>query len=75
MHDAGVVIGNVVIIDEAGAKLLKIIIHASWNVLSQNVHVTVSIRTCLLMLKADCVSQFVNDNFFLKWKEVKNENR
>ncbi len=66
MHDTAVIIGYVVGVDNLCGVVVKIEGHAWQDVLCHNGDVTITIRSCLLVLEAHRVAQLVHNNPLLQ---------
>ena len=65
MHNAEVVVRNLVVVDLAGASLLEVELLIRTHVLQTNADVIVAVRSHLLVMEAHCVTKLVHDQMFL----------
>ena len=65
VHHTAIIVWDTIAVDIGGAVLLKVVLHSLLDILGQNSHELVSIRTSLLMLKPYSMAQFMDYDTFL----------
>ena len=65
VHDTGVVIGHIQVLDDAPRVLLEVVLQVVRDVLGVDLDVLVTVRSRLLVVKTQCVAQLVNHRAFL----------
>lgn len=66
MHNAPVIILHVVIVDFGMRESIKVVGQGFRDVLTDNFHIGVPVRSGLFVLKPDSVAQFVDNYSFLR---------
>lgn len=69
MHHALVIVWNVVAINHVPVVFLKIEQSFAFDILSQDAHVFISVRSSLLVMEAQSVAELVSDDSPLQMKE------
>ena len=65
VHNAGVVIGHIQVLDDAPRVLLEVVLEVVRDVLLVDLDVLVTVRSRLLVVQTQRVSQLVNHRAFL----------
>jgi hypothetical protein len=71
MHHAAVVVGHAVRVDGARCVLLEVVVHAGVDVPAIHGDVLVPVRSRLLVLKSDGMTNFMDSNPFLENMKLK----
>ena len=66
MHDAEVVVGHAMVVDDLGRVALEVVTHAPLNVLVVDIYEAVSVGPGLLVVEAQGMTHLMNDNPFLE---------
>ena len=66
MHDALIVVRNVVSVDHVPVVFIEVEKHLSVDVLGQNTNVAIPVGSSLLVVEAQGVPELVSDRSFLK---------
>ena len=65
MHNAPVIVLDAEVVDEFPVVFVEVVLLAGFHVLHVDIHVLITVRSCLLVVEAHSVAQLVHDGVML----------